>query len=81
MCEWYNSDVGERRLLFLLQLQRFMASPQGVVLLGERDVSHLQLLQHPLALAEPAQENKLLHTRKQTQLIFYDNYQYTHLVI
>lgn len=48
-------------LLFVLQLEGFVALPQRVTLFGERDVSCLQLLQQPLALTEPARENGLLH--------------------
>lgn len=50
-------------LLFMLQLESFMVLPQCVVLFGETDVSCLQLLQQPLALTEPAQNN-LLHIFK-----------------
>lgn len=71
-------------LLLLLQLECFMVLPQSVVLFDERDVSHLQLLQHPLALTEPAQENNLLHNLQDCihyGCAIYRNRQYTYLCL
>lgn len=43
--------------LVLLQLEGFVALLQGVRLFGERNVSRLHLLQQPLRLIEPAEQN------------------------
>lgn len=43
--------------LVLLQLEGFVVLLQGVRLFGERNVSRLHLLQQPLRLIEPAEQN------------------------
>lgn len=47
----------EAYLLVVLQLQRLVVPPEGVVVLGERGVSCLQLLQQTLALVEPVERH------------------------
>lgn len=46
--------MSEAELLVVLQLQRLVVPAEGVVVLAERSVSRLQLLQLPLALTGPA---------------------------
>lgn len=47
----------EAYLLVVLQLQRLVVPPEGVVVLGERGVSRLQVLQQTLALVEPVERH------------------------
>lgn len=47
----------------MLQLQVFVVLPQTVVLLGERDVSCLQVLQQTLAVVEPVMEMERKHPK------------------
>lgn len=47
----------EAYLLVVLQLQRLVIPPEGVVVFGERGVSRLQLLQQTLALVEPVERD------------------------
>lgn len=59
--------------LVLLQLEGFVALLQGVRLFGERNMSRLHLLQQPLRLIEPAEQN--CHTSaRPDKVLFYTCY-------